>query len=493
MIDMSLFGQTGLHGQEAEDLQEMLRRMGLASDQAGDSSMAPSPGLAVQGLPMAMKADRGAPVRPTTENAGSERPEMGVPLPMRRPSTFSTGIEQTPPSEAAPRDVAAPAPRSAAIGGQTLTSGQGKPAPSAAQLNSYSPSISEHLINIGKGFTGQGASDLSRQADSVNLTARALQKAGVDTDLINAAVRNPDLMKSILAMVAGKGGRGKVEANKNILWGRRKKADGTEEVIPLQSNDAGEINPSQIPNGVEVIAKPEKVDLGTHWGFRSPDGTMAYEKKNVQEEAFERKLGMDKAEFEAKRPQLLLQAKGKMRSLHDQWKLVDDSIAEAKKLIQQQGMIPATGFGSFLQSIPHTDALRLKNLLETIRANIGFDKLQDMRDNSPTGGALGQVSEFENRLLQAVRGSLQQEQDGPDLIKNLDRVKDDLKALQEDRTEAFGLQFGVPYGNAAPPPNLRGVPDQPPSGARTGKDGKTYIPDPNRPGKYLEWVPEGAN
>ena len=47
-----------------------------------------------------------------------------------------------------------------------------------------------------------------------------------------------------------------------------------------------------------------------------------------------------------------------------------------------------------------------------------------MREASPTGGALGQVSEMENRLLQSVLGSLDQELSEEEFRYNLRRLKD---------------------------------------------------------------------
>ena len=46
------------------------------------------------------------------------------------------------------------------------------------------------------------------------------------------------------------------------------------------------------------------------------------------------------------------------------------------------------------------------SLATTIKSSIGFDRLQQMREESPTGGALGQVSELELVTLQATLGSL---------------------------------------------------------------------------------------
>lgn len=82
------------------------------------------------------------------------------------------------------------------------------------------------------------------------------------------------------------------------------------------------------------------------------------------------------------------------------------------------------GFGSLLQKIPGSNARNLDALLTTIKANVGFDRLQAMREASPTGGALGAVSDFESRQLQATLGNLEQSQTPEQLKYNLQRFRD---------------------------------------------------------------------
>lgn len=67
--------------------------------------------------------------------------------------------------------------------------------------------------------------------------------------------------------------------------------------------------------------------------------------------------------------------------------------------------------------------------LNTIKANIGFDKLQEMRENSPTGGALGPVSDFENKLLQSTIASIDQFQSRDQLIEKLGVIEKVYDAL----------------------------------------------------------------
>lgn len=88
------------------------------------------------------------------------------------------------------------------------------------------------------------------------------------------------------------------------------------------------------------------------------------------------------------------------------------------------GTSMATGLrGQLLQNIGGTEARNLAKTIETVSATIGFDRLQRMRDESPTGGALGQVAVQELEALRATMGSLDITQDREIVVRNLQRVK----------------------------------------------------------------------
>jgi hypothetical protein len=76
-----------------------------------------------------------------------------------------------------------------------------------------------------------------------------------------------------------------------------------------------------------------------------------------------------------------------------------------------------------MKKLAGSEAVDLEANLETIQANLGFDQLQAMRDASPTGGALGQVSERELIALQSTVASLKQEQSPEQLRANVEKVK----------------------------------------------------------------------
>ncbi len=79
------------------------------------------------------------------------------------------------------------------------------------------------------------------------------------------------------------------------------------------------------------------------------------------------------------------------------------------------GAQTAAGFGG-------TSASDVEALLNTIGSNTAFDRLQKMREESPTGGALGAVSEIELRLLRDSIASLSQSQSDAQFQRNMDKV-----------------------------------------------------------------------
>jgi hypothetical protein len=98
---------------------------------------------------------------------------------------------------------------------------------------------------------------------------------------------------------------------------------------------------------------------------------------------------------------------------------------------EESGMNPfddVTGLaGAFMKNIPGSNANDVAAAIETVVSSIGFDRLQAMRDASPTGGALGQVSERELGQLNASIGNLRQSQSLGAFKSNLAIVKADLQ------------------------------------------------------------------
>ena len=126
-------------------------------------------------------------------------------------------------------------------------------------------------------------------------------------------------------------------------------------------------------------------------------------------------------------------------------------IQQARNLVGQgnaYGVLPNTGMGSLLNWIPGTTGKDLETTLDTIKANVGFDKLQQMRANSPTGAALGSVSDFENKMLQSVIASLATSQSKEQFLTNLQRVEDTYNMI----VHGHNYRGQQPGGTSVQPP-----------------------------------------
>jgi len=104
---------------------------------------------------------------------------------------------------------------------------------------------------------------------------------------------------------------------------------------------------------------------------------------------------------------------------------IDSVLGEIDKAVDQVKASPsATGItGAATSIVPGSPSYNLRRRVETIKANVGFDKLQAMRDASPTGGALGQVSERELNFLQSTITALDPNMGDKELIEGLRKVE----------------------------------------------------------------------
>ena len=125
-----------------------------------------------------------------------------------------------------------------------------------------------------------------------------------------------------------------------------------------------------------------------------------------------------------------------------------DAIDDAITLVGKDSIFnPTAGFGSeTAKSIGGSDAADLEAALSTITSAVGFKRLQDMREASPTGGALGSVSERELSQLNAALGSISQKQSPEQLKKNLLKIKDHYqKAVDAINAQRIAYNSGLTF------------------------------------------------
>jgi hypothetical protein len=98
-------------------------------------------------------------------------------------------------------------------------------------------------------------------------------------------------------------------------------------------------------------------------------------------------------------------------------------------------------------------------LYDKIMARGGFKELQDMRAASPTGGALGNVSNQEGTQLRAAFAAIDRKQDAADVKKAIGIAISDLQGSKGRVREAYDMTYDYKGGGATPPP----PPPPPPS------------------------------
>jgi hypothetical protein len=96
--------------------------------------------------------------------------------------------------------------------------------------------------------------------------------------------------------------------------------------------------------------------------------------------------------------------------------------------------------GKAAEKLPGSARIAAQGFVDSIKASVGFDRLDQMRQESPTGGALGNITEQELRFLQSTLGSI-------DLDSKPEVLRQNLRRLQTIYENI--MRKAVEYPNAA--------------------------------------------
>lgn len=125
---------------------------------------------------------------------------------------------------------------------------------------------------------------------------------------------------------------------------------------------------------------------------------------------------------------------------------------KANPYVQVTGVTGKAGEG-----LPGSARAAAQGLLDSVKANIGFEQLNKMRQESPTGGALGNITEQELKFLQSTLGTLNLDLPPATLRRNLKRVKEVYdtvmrKAAAYPNAAQYGFGTGAPTAAPAAAP-----------------------------------------
>lgn len=122
--------------------------------------------------------------------------------------------------------------------------------------------------------------------------------------------------------------------------------------------------------------------------------------------------------------------------------LVLNAIEKARGLTS-----PSTvGYGGLLKLMPQSKARDLDVALAPIKSAITTETLAQMRSESPTGGAMGSLTEKELPILQDKYGSLDQLQSPESFLDQLNTIEKEYKAIREKIKLAYekDIANGIP-------------------------------------------------
>jgi len=135
----------------------------------------------------------------------------------------------------------------------------------------------------------------------------------------------------------------------------------------------------------------------------------------------------------------------------------DKLVADIETLKNHPGLDSITGAVYGRTPSVTAEGRAAQALYDSIVARGGFQELSAMRAASPTGGALGNVSNQEGQQLKDAFGTLNRTQDAADLRIQLGRVADDVRGAKQRIREAYDMTYDYKPssgGGAAVPPGF---------------------------------------
>ena len=223
-----------------------------------------------------------------------------------------------------------------------------------------------------------------------------------------------------------------------------------------QLNNRGEFQVTDTPEGFAFGKEPIRMDAGTHFVLLDPVtrqqiGTIP--KNGDVPTGFQQApeggiMPMPNSDADRERIEADLQAQQRLAAADQRADIVIGAIDSA---LGQANWFTTGPVGSVGRALGATPMIDLEATINTVKSNIGFNELQQMREMSPTGGALGSVALQELDMLQSVLASLDPRQGDEQLRRNLETIKTLMERQKMYRQQAFEMrQQALGGGHQAP-------------------------------------------
>lgn len=259
-----------------------------------------------------------------------------------------------------------------------------------------------------------------QMALKANKTAEYLRKIG-QNEIADAIIANPQMGAQLFAQFA-KSQYAKPEETFKQVKGSELGITGPDAEKMFNVNEAtgkvGSIggggtnvtveNRGNIPAGYQLVTDPA---TGTQSMAPIPGSPAAVEQQETQEKS-ERLQG-----------QRATAATTVVQDLQRMQNLIGDFAIQEESGDSTLGRVIGAGSRAALASVPGTPEFQANKFKESALSNIGIDQLMQMKFNSPTGGALGQVPFQQQQRLEQLLGALDLTQRPEALQDNINRIQ----------------------------------------------------------------------
>jgi hypothetical protein len=229
---------------------------------------------------------------------------------------------------------------------------------------------------------------------------------------------------------------------------------GNEHLLMLEAPTLdGVERPAAAPQTMQQPAAP-KGGFGLSESYANAAAQLSARKKDAEERAalgakLELNPQIATAEQNAKYIQEGFQALPQQKRALDRAESSQRNVGRIISDVKTSAEKPfTTGFtGSIAQYVAGTEGADLKRNLDTLLANSAFGTLQQMRMESPTGGALGAVSERELDLLQNSFTNLMNSQSKEQFTRNLAAFEQESNRAIQAARDAYAQDYQRFGGN----------------------------------------------
>jgi hypothetical protein len=133
---------------------------------------------------------------------------------------------------------------------------------------------------------------------------------------------------------------------------------------------------------------------------------------------------------------------------------MNEAIGGAKEILQDPYTFTSGLVGKTMSAINAPARTTLEGYIDTLKANLSFEELKAMKAASPTGGALGAISENELRLLGSTVASLNPNMPRDKLLENINKIEKKYAEIKSKAMKDLGREQIIPPGTEMPKQNL---------------------------------------